>query len=88
MLKGTETIIAAPDGSTFRNTAGNPGLATAGSVTSGLAYSRGLLRAAPLLRKPPSGACTSTPKPELLSIVRGKAGRFPARGADVERWPL
>lgn len=31
VLKGTETFIVAPDGTAFRNTAGNVGLATAGS---------------------------------------------------------
>jgi ADP-dependent NAD(P)H-hydrate dehydratase len=37
-LKGVETVIAAPDGATYRNTAGNAGLGTSGSgdVLSGV----------------------------------------------------
>ncbi len=50
VLKGVETFVAAPDGDVFRNVAGNPGLATAGSgdVLAGLIAGLAARGASPL----------------------------------------
>ena len=78
MLKGANTVIAAPTGETFINTTGNPGLAKAGSgdVLAGITASLAA-QGVPLLYSAVLGAYLHGLAADTLAGRMGLAGILP-----------
>jgi hydroxyethylthiazole kinase-like uncharacterized protein yjeF len=88
VLKGAETFIAAPDGTTFRNTAGNLGLGTSGSGDTLAGVIAGLCaRGADVLQAAVWGVSLHAQAGEVLARKLGPLG-YLARELLTEIPPL